>query len=44
MKIEEAKTANRAYAEQHMPDFLRLFDGLKAAGMQPRIVKLEKFV
>lgn len=42
-KAEQAKSENRAYAEQHMPGFCELFDALKAAGMEPRVVKFERF-
>lgn len=38
-----AREQNRAWVHECMPEFERLFDNLAAAGMEPRMVKLEKF-
>ena len=39
----DAKRAeNRAWVAQHMPAVNELFDQLQAAGMNPKLVKLER--
>jgi hypothetical protein len=42
-KQREAASDNRAWAQANMPEFARLFDNLRDAGMAPRMVKLERF-
>lgn len=39
-KLEGERTRNRALAMEHIPEFVKLFDDLKAMGMEPRMVQL----
>jgi hypothetical protein len=41
--VKATAANNRAWAEANMPEFARLFDDLRDAGMAPRMVKLERF-
>ena len=38
----QVASANRQWMKQNMPVVTTLFDALQAAGMQPKLVKLEK--
>jgi hypothetical protein len=37
------RARNRELAEQHMPEFLLLFDECKKLGMEPKMVRFEIF-
>jgi hypothetical protein len=39
--MKERAAKNRALAEKHMPEFLRLFDECRAIGMEPKMVHFE---
>lgn len=42
-KNDAKRAANRAFVQTHMPAVSQLFDQLQAAGMKPKLVKLERF-